>query len=73
MFNFYITFGSNHKDKHGNPLEKAFVVIKAKDRWEARKKMFEVRDKSWAFIYSEVEFEGQIKNYNLHKVNLNEL
>lgn len=70
---FYITFGFNHKDKNGNSLAKAFVVLNTATEMEAREKMFMLRGQAWSMIYTTEEFEGQVEKYNLHEVNLYEL
>ena len=73
MKNYYFTFGSIHKDKWGNPLEYAYIKIRAETEDQARQTMFGSRKAAWAFGYNEKEFLPQIDRYDLYEVKLEDI
>lgn len=73
MSNFYFTFGTDHKTREGMSLWNFFVKIQAEKEEEARLKMYEKRGLIFAFCYTEKEFKGQIEEFNLKEIRLEEV
>lgn len=64
MGKWYVTFGQ------GTNLRNNYCVIEADTRNEAHDRVTEARGKSWAFLYDEADFAGQIEQYGLTEVPL---
>lgn len=72
MNTYYFTYGSNHEDRNGHSLGRAFTPIEAEDEESARNKMFELRGDEWSFCYSSRDQFG-IEKFGLYEVNAEQI
>ena len=73
MKSYFFTFGTNHLTEEKESLGQNYVKIKAKSELEARKTMFTLRGDNWSHSYTEKEFEGQIKEFDLKEKTIKEI
>ena len=63
MKHYYFTFGFGQEHQNG------YVVIKAKNKKEAREKMVEKYGQKWSMEY-ENEVDAGVQRFNLHLVDI---